>query len=58
MISRDAHEEKKTRFHATVVKRKLHNGFSNGYHAFRVTEASQEPLGEGTISRDAHEEKA
>jgi hypothetical protein len=40
------------------VKQKLQNGVSNGYDSLRVTEPSQEPLGEGTISRDAHEEKA
>ena len=42
----------------TLVKRKLQHGVSNGHHSLRVTEASQESLGEGTISRDDHEEKA
>ena len=57
MISRDAHEEK-ARFHATLMKRKLQNGVSKAYHSTRVTEGSQEPMGEGTISRGGHEEKA
>jgi hypothetical protein len=44
MFSRDAHEEE-ARFHASLLKRKLQNGVSNGYHSLKVTEASQEPLG-------------
>jgi hypothetical protein len=57
MISRDAHEEE-ARFHVTLVKRKLQNSVSNGYHSLRVTEALQEPLGEGMISHDAHKEES
>ena len=45
-ISHDAHEEK-AHFHVTVV--------SNGYHSLRVTEASQELLGEGLFSCKARE---
>ena len=57
MISRDAHEEK-ARFSRDAHKQKLQNGVSKAYHSIRVTEASQELLGEGTFSRDVREEEA
>ena len=48
----------KARFHATLMKQKLQYGVSNVYHSLKVTEFSQEPLGEGMLSHDAHEEES